>query len=127
MNEITDLSRNPELTEIFLEKFQVRANLGVFGHERGRTQPLIVTMRVWAVIKPVKDDLDETLDYNKFANEAQDLGHDQHFDLVESYLNVLAEKLLTDQRIKALEIRALKPEAVVGATGAGAAIFRLNS
>ena len=122
----TDLSRDPELTEIFLDSFQVRANLGVFGHERGRTQPLIVTIRVWARIKPVQDDLNETLDYNVFANEAQSLGHDRHFDLVESYLDVLAAKILEDKRIEALEIRALKPEAVNGAAGAGARIFRLN-
>ncbi len=116
--------RNPEYTEIFLKRLTIRAQLGVFTHEKGRTQPLILSMRAWAKVAPVNDDLVETVDYNLFSDSARYLADNQHFDLVETFLNALADKVMKNSQIVAAEFRAEKPEAIAGAECAGAVIYR---
>lgn len=118
------LNRNPDLIEVSLERLKLRAQLGVYAHERGRSQPLVVSVRAWARISPTQDDLSETIDYNMFAHAARELGAERHFDLVESYIAALADRVMADSRIVAAEVRAEKPEAIAGAAGAGAAVFR---
>lgn len=117
---------NPEFTQIFLKRLTIRAQLGVFTHEKGRTQPLILSMRAWARVTPVKDDLVETIDYNLFSDSARDLAENQHFDLVETFLNALADKVMENKQIVAGEFTAEKPEAIEGAECAGAIVFRLR-
>ncbi len=116
--------RNPEYTEIFIKRLTIRAQLGVFTHEKGRTQPLILTMRAWAKVKPVKDDIVETVDYNLFSDTARDLAENQHFDLVETFLNTMADRIMEDDQIVAGEFTAEKPEAIEGAECAGAVVYR---
>ncbi len=116
--------RNPEYTEIFIKRLTIRAQLGVFTHEKGRTQPLILTMRAWAKVKPVKDDIVETVDYNLFSDTARDLAENQHFDLVETFLNAMADRIMEDDQIVAGEFTAEKPEAIEGAECAGAVVYR---
>ncbi len=123
----TSFEHNPEYTQVFLKRLTIRAQLGVFTHEKGRTQPLILSIRAWAKIAPVKDDLVETVDYNLFSNSARDLAENQHFDLVETFLNALADKVMAHPAIVAAEFVAEKPEAIEGAECAGAVIFRRNS
>ncbi len=118
------LEHDPDLTEVFVDHLEVQAQLGVYSHERGRTQPLIVSVRVWARINPIKDDLVETLDYNVFADAAQSLGRDHHYDLVESYIGALADLIMQDGRIEGAWISAGKPEAIENARAAGSAVFR---
>ncbi|WP_018997676.1 dihydroneopterin aldolase [Hirschia maritima] len=121
---INSYERNPEYTEIFIKRLTIRAQLGVFTHEKGRTQPLILTMRAWAKVKPVKDDIVETVDYNLFSDTARDLAENQHFDLVETFLNTMADRIMEDDQIVAGEFTAEKPEAIEGAECAGAVVYR---
>ncbi len=118
------LKQNENITEIFLKDMRLRANLGVHGHERGRTQPLVVSVRAWANILPTKDELAETVDYTLFSESARQLGAERHFDLIETWLEAWATRIFVDDRIIALELRAEKPEAVHEAHGAGVVIFR---
>ena len=119
--------RNPDYTEIFIKRLMIRAQLGVFTHEKGRTQPLILTMRAWANVKPVKDDILETVDYNLFSDTARDLAENQHFDLVETFLNTMADRIMENDQIVAGEFTAEKPEAIEGADCAGAVVYRSKS
>ncbi|MEM6627192.1 MAG: dihydroneopterin aldolase [Pseudomonadota bacterium] len=116
--------RDPALTEIFVDRLRVRAQLGVYAHEKGRTQPLVVSVRAWAKLDVTSDDLSETVDYNAFAKAAQSLAHTCHHQLVETYIDALADAVMQDERILAVEVRAEKSEAIMDADGAGAVVFR---
>lgn len=125
----TDLSPlqaafDPALTEIFIERLELPARIGVYAHEHGRTQPLVISVHAWAEVAVSHDALAETVNYRVFAETAVDLARTGHFDLVETFINQLADRIMTDERIRILAVRAIKPEAVANAAGAGAAIVR---
>ncbi|MFC7291995.1 dihydroneopterin aldolase [Hirschia litorea] len=122
--DISAFQYNADYTQIFLKRLTIRAQLGVFTHERGRTQPLIISVRAWARVKPEKDDLVETVDYNLFSDTARDLAENQHFDLVETFLNTMADAIMAHPQIVAGEFEAEKPEAIEGAECAGAIVYR---
>tara|TARA_R100001086_G_scaffold195873_1_gene112705 strand:- start:3850 stop:4257 length:408 start_codon:yes stop_codon:yes gene_type:complete len=123
-DQYVPLERDPELTEVFVENIELPARIGVYAHEHGRTQPLVVTVRAWAKITPQKDALSETVNYRVFVDNAAELASTGHFDLVETFINQLADRLMAHTQIVALSIRASKPEAIENASHAGAAIFR---
>ena len=122
MNE--PVGRDPALTEVFLDRLSLRAQMGVYAHEKGRTQPLVVSIRAWARLSLEDDALSQTIDYNAFADAARELAETGHFQLIETYVEALADALMRDERLQMLDVRAEKPEAVLGAAAAGVAIFR---
>ena len=118
---------DPNLTELFVEALRVRAQIGLFRHERGRRQPLVVSIRVWAKVRPTRDSIRETIDYDTLVDAARNLAESRHFDLIETYLEGLAGLILSDDRVHAAHLKAVKPEAVDEAQGAGVAIYRVRS
>ena len=120
--------RDAELVEVFIEDLRLQAQIGVFAHEKGRTQPLVLTIHAWARVSPQNDDLDETANYKLFADAARDLAENNAFQLVESFLSALASKVFeSDERIVATSLKAVKPEAIEHAAGAGARLFRARA
>jgi dihydroneopterin aldolase len=119
-----DFRFNPDITEISIKSLTLRAQIGVFCFEKNRTQPLVLSARVWTDNIPKSDDLSETIDYNIFADSARDLVKQQHFELVETFLDAWAKSVLAHPLILAGEFEAEKPEAIQGASAAGVRIFR---
>ena len=125
-DQILDLKTLGSLTEVFVEDLELLAHIGVYSHEHGRTQPLIISVHAWADVSAEDDALSNTVNYRKFVEAASSLAASGHFDLVETFINQLADIIMSDTRIKIIKVRASKPEAIENATGAGAAITRLR-
>lgn len=103
---------------IFVRGLAIEAEIGVYRHERGRAQPLVVDVEV-AIAPGAVSHLHETLNYETLAAKARGLAAEGHIELVETYAQRLAEACLDDPRVLRARVRVEKPEAISGAQAAG--------
>jgi dihydroneopterin aldolase len=109
-------------SKVFVTGLKVQAEIGVYRHEIGRVQPLIVDVEL-DVPTNASDRLAETHNYEAILRAAQDLAGGGHIDLVETFAHRLAEACLTDPRVTRARVRIEKPLALEPhAVGAGVEI-----
>lgn len=109
-------------SKVFVTGVKVQAEIGVYRHEIGRVQPLIVDVEL-DVPTDASDRLADTFNYEAILQAAQDLAAGGHVDLVETFAHRLAERCLADPRVSRARVRIEKPLALAPhATAAGVEI-----
>lgn len=110
------------MTKVFVTGVQVQADIGVYKHEIGRLQPLVVDVEL-DVPTGGAERLADTLNYETILEAARALAADGHVDLVETFAERLARACLADPRVTQARVRVEKPLALAPhATGAGVEI-----
>lgn len=114
-------------TKIFVRTIRLDAYVGVYEHEQGRTQPLIVDVELDVALAGFRR-LEDTLNYETIVARAQALAAAGHIGLVESFAEALASAMLEDPRVSRARIRVEKPEALApAAAAAGVEILAVRS
>lgn len=109
-------------SRVFVTGVKVQAEIGIYRHEIGRLQPLIVDIEV-EVPTDGSDRLTETVNYETLLQAAQAVAAEGHMALVETFAHRLAERCLADGRISRARVRVEKPLALApDAVGAGVEI-----
>lgn len=109
-------------SKVFVTGVKVQAEIGVYRHEIGRVQPLIVDVEL-DVPTDASDRLADTFNYEAILQAAQDLAAGGHVDLVETFAHRLADRCLADPRVSRARVRIEKPLALAPhATAAGVEI-----
>lgn len=109
-------------SKVFVTGLKVQAEIGVYRHEIGRVQPLVVDVEV-DVPTDASDRLAATLDYEAILQAAQAVAAEGHISLVETFAHRLAERCLADPRVSRVRVRVEKPLALAPhAVGAGVEI-----
>lgn len=109
-------------SKVFVTGLKVQAQIGVYRHEIGRVQPLIVDVEL-DVPTSGSDRLAETVNYETILQAAQQLAGEGHIDLVETFAHRLAARCLADPRVTRARVRIEKPLALApDAVGAGVEI-----
>ena len=109
-------------SKVFVTGLKVQAEIGVYRHEIGRLQPLIVDVEV-DVPTDGSDRLAETVNYETILKAAQAVAGEGHMALVETFAHRLAERCLADARVSKARVRVEKPLALApDAVGAGVEI-----
>lgn len=103
---------------VFVSGLAVQAAIGIYDHEHGRTQPLIIDVELSLGARDV-DRLADTYNYEAVAEAARRLVDEGHIGLVETFAERLALDLMADPRIRSARVRVAKPEALAGAEAAG--------
>ena len=98
-------------SKVFVTGVRVQAEIGVYRHEIGRVQPLIVDVEI-DVPTSASDRLAETVNYETILQAAQQIAASGHIDLVETFAHRLAERCLADARVSRARIRVEKPLAL---------------
>lgn len=98
--------------EVTICGLQVAADIGVYAHEHGRAQPLVVDI-ILRIDAPVRDVLQETIDYQRVADDAHDLALERTA-LIETYAMRLAERCIAYPGVQEVEVRVAKPGALRG-------------
>lgn len=110
------------MTKIFVRGVKVQAEIGVYRHEIGRVQPLIVDVEL-EVPSAGTARLADTLNYEAILQAAKDVAAQGHIELVETFAHLLADKCLEDARVTLARVRIEKPLALApDAVGAGVEI-----
>ena len=106
--------------EVTISGLQLAADIGVYAHEHGRPQPLLVDI-VLAIDPPLHDALAETVDYQRIADDAHALARERTA-LIETYAMRLAERCIAQPGARSVDVRVSK----AGALRAGLAGTRVT-
>ena len=100
---------------IELRGLAVRGHHGVFDHERREGQEFVVDLTVWIDLDraAASDDLSDTLDYGELAKRAADIVGGPPKNLIESVATDIAEDVMRDTRVHAVEVTIHKPQAPI--------------
>ena len=110
------------MTKVFVTGLKVQAEIGVYRHEIGRVQPLVLDVEL-DVPTAGADRLSETLNYETILASAREIAGGGHIDLVETFAQRLAQACLADPRVTKARVRVEKPLALApDAVGAGVEI-----
>lgn len=98
-------------TKVFVRGIALEAEVGVYAHERGRLQPLIVDVEL-DVAAAGFERLGDTVNYETIAAAARELAASGHIELVEVFAERLAERCFDDPRVTRARVRVEKPQAL---------------
>ena len=114
------------MDKVFIRGLKVDAVIGVYDWEKQVHQPLIFDLEMsWDIrMAAATDDLVHALNYQAVTEFIEDFVRGQHFQLLESLIERLAEALLNEFAMPWLSIQVEKPAVVPQARAVGLYIER---
>ena len=100
-----------ETLKVFVRAARIEAEIGVYPHEHGRRQPLIIDVELDIAPQPVAH-ITGTVNYESVVAKAEALAAGGHFKLVEAFAERLARACLEDPLVLRAKVRVEKPEAL---------------
>lgn len=103
---------------ITLTGLRVRGNHGVFEHEKRDGQDFFIDITVWLDLTDAAktDDLAKTMHYGELAERAAAIVGGPARDLIEAVAGDVADDVLSDERVRAVEVTVHKPSAPIPLT-----------
>jgi dihydroneopterin aldolase len=99
------------MTRVFVTGLKVQAEIGVYKHEIGRVQPLVVDVEL-DLPTAGAGRLSDTLNYETILAAARAIAGGGHIELVETFAERLAHACLADPRVTKARVRVEKPLAL---------------
>ena len=114
---------------IELRGLRVRGHHGVFEHERRDGQEFVVDVMVWMDLAPAaaSDDLADTLHYGELAERTAAIVAGEPSNLIETVAGRVADMVMADARVLAVEVALHKPEAPIALEFADVAVVARRS
>ncbi len=109
---------------ISLRGIRVFAHHGVYDEEQERGQIFLVDVDVEIDLAAAgaSDDLADTLDYGRLAEEIASRASGERWDLIERVAERTADLVLEDDRVAAVDVTVHKPEVVLPVPVAGVSV-----
>jgi dihydroneopterin aldolase len=109
---------------IELRGLTVRGQHGVFDHERANGQDFVLDITLWIDLADAaaNDDLADTYDYAALARLAADIVAGPPRNLIEAVGGEIADRVMDDQRVHAVEVVVHKPQAPIAQQFADVAV-----
>ena len=114
---------------IFLNDFMIDANIGVYKHEKIKSQPLRINI-IAKVKNPKKindDKLHSVVCYNQISKKIKKIIKSGHTILLEKLAEKIFQECFKNKRIKTMKIRLEKLDAIQEAESAGIEVERSRS
>ena len=114
---------------IELRGLTVRGHHGVFEHERRDGQDFVIDITVWIDLAAAaaSDDLADTVDYGGLARLAADIVAGPPRNLIETVAAEIADGVIADERLHAVEVVVHKPDAPIPLTFSDVAVVARRS
>jgi 7,8-dihydroneopterin aldolase/epimerase/oxygenase len=114
---------------IELRGLTVRGHHGVFDHELRDGQDFVVDITVWIDLATAaaSDDLADTLDYGMLAQRAAEIVAGPPRKLIETVAGAIADDVMADERVHAVEVVVHKPSAPIPLTFSDVAVTARRS
>lgn len=114
---------------IELRGLAVRGNHGVFEHERRDGQDFLIDITLWIDLAAAaaSDRLADTYDYGVLAQRAAAIVGGPPRNLIETVAGEIAEDVMTDGRVHAVEVVVHKPQAPIPLDFADVAVVARRS
>ncbi|GGD06884.1 diguanylate cyclase [Pyruvatibacter mobilis] len=113
---------------VFVRDLRLDAHIGVYRHEEGRTQPILINVDLTVTEGDVEigDNIDNVVCYRSVVTNIKALVDEGHVRLVETLAERIASDCLEDPRVLAARVRVEKLEAIEEAHSVGIEIERLR-
>lgn len=100
---------------IELRGLKIRGHHGVFEHERRNGQDFVIDITLWIDLAraAASDELSDTYDYGELAQLAADIVGGTPRNLIETVGAEIADAVITDERLHAVEVTVHKPHAPI--------------
>lgn len=114
---------------IELRGLRVRGNHGVFEHEKRDGQDFVVDIVLWIDLADAAatDDLTKTVHYGELAELAAGIIAGPARDLIETVSAEIADEVMKDERVHAVEVTLHKPHAPIPLDFADVAVVARRS
>ncbi|TAL01421.1 MAG: dihydroneopterin aldolase [Rhodospirillaceae bacterium] len=94
-----------------VENVSITASVGIYAAEKENRQEILLNISA-EVRNPEKDRINEAVDYRTLVGEARRLATEGHFELIETFICNLGQRLLGIERVNAVELELYKPAAI---------------
>jgi dihydroneopterin aldolase len=108
---VTPATSKIVITKVFVRGLQVDAHIGVYKHEKGRPQRLVIDVELDVAVTDWSS-LAETVNYEVIAEKARKVAAEGHRGLVETFAHHLAEACFEEPKVTRARIRVEKPSAL---------------
>ena len=112
-------------TRILLESLEVMTDIGFHDFEVGAPQRLLITVELWLDHHdaPRGDDPATAWIYDMLRSEVIRIAHDGRYNLQETLVHAIFERLAAARGVAALRIKSVKPDVYADAAGVGVEIM----
>lgn len=110
-----------EALRVFVRGLEVQAGIGVYDHEHGRLQRLVIDVMLEMEPHAIER-LGDTVNYETVAEAARAIAAEGHVGLVETFAERLGRACLQDRRVIRAAVRVEKPGALEAAAAPGCEI-----
>lgn len=113
-------------TIVFVENYVTKAEIGVFSHEKGKTQPLVFALEVGCRYGDLSacTQHENVVCYKLMIEKIENILRQGHIDVVETVADRVACDLMQDKRILWLRVSVKKPDAIKNAEAVGITLTR---
>lgn len=128
MSNQTNINARPTRL-VFIRDFETLAEIGVWDHEKGRTQRIRINVDLTVLenLEHHNDDIDKVVCYNEMVKGIQAIIAGGHINLVETLAEKIMDMTLENDLVVDSRVRVEKLEAVVAANSVGVEIFRTRN
>ncbi len=111
---------------VFVRHLELMASVGIFEIEKRYEQRILVSvdLDVTDTYDGRSDRLDDVLDYGQIINSVREIVAGQHFQLIETLAERIAEAALAGDGVLWVRVAVEKPDIVAGCAQVGIAIER---
>ena len=108
-------------SRILLDSLEVMADIGFHDFEVGKPQRLHVTIELWLddVEPPAGDDEVYAWNYDYLKQEVVRIAQERRYNLQETFVHELFQRIAAYRGISALRIKSVKPDVYPDAKGVG--------
>lgn len=119
----------PATHKIFITDLLVDMMIGVYDHEKTKTQSVRLNIEMTVVdhVGPINDEYHNVVCYETIANSVKSLVSKEHINLVETLAERIADICLDHARVLAAKIKVEKLEAVENTVSVGVEIKRTKT
>ncbi|MBM09058.1 MAG: dihydroneopterin aldolase [Magnetovibrio sp.] len=116
------------IRHVFIRDFVLKCSIGIHAHEKNGPQRVRINLdlAVNEDSRPINDDIDNVICYEKLAAGIRDIVARGHINLVETLADEIAEMSLGNERVKSVRVRIEKLDILKNASSVGIEIERDN-
>ena len=111
-------------SKILLDSLEVMTDIGFHEFEVGNPQRLLISVELWLedFAPPPSDDPVHAWNYDYLKNEVTRIAQERRYNLQESLVHAIFERVAAYRGVKALRIKTVKPDIYPDAKGVGVEI-----
>ena len=108
-------------SRILLDSLEVKADIGFHDFEIGSPQRLLITVELWLedFKAPAEDEAVFAWNYDFLKQEVVRIAQERRYNLQETLVHALFERIAAYRGVKAIRIKSMKPDVYPDANGVG--------